>query len=112
MPLPSRNKGEEKSKFVSRCMSNPQAKKDFPKQKQRVAVCNSRASREQVEYTEDELEALATVVKVSTINPEKEKKFKRKKDRFRKVRDEEVGSSVTGKKPKAKKKKKKKSTPY
>lgn len=112
MPLPTRKKGEEKKAFISRCMGNSQVKKDFPDQKQRTAVCFSRASREQPEFTQSELEALGTALPIGTrgkplmINLTKRKKFKRKKDRFRKVGDDEVGSSVTGEEEKIKKKKK------
>lgn len=45
MPLPTPKKGEDKDKFISRCMSNPQSKKDFPNQKQRVAVCHTQWRR-------------------------------------------------------------------
>ena len=43
MPLPKRRKGEDKKKFVSRCMGDEVMKKDYPDQKQRVAVCYSQA---------------------------------------------------------------------
>ena len=36
-------KGESERKFVSRCMS--EEKKSFPKQKQRIAVCLSKARK-------------------------------------------------------------------
>lgn len=39
MPLPKPKKNEDKSKFVSRCMSNDTMKKEYPKQDQRYAVC-------------------------------------------------------------------------
>ncbi len=41
MPLPKPAKGEKSSAFISRCMADETARKDFPDQKQRVAVCNS-----------------------------------------------------------------------
>ena len=41
MALPTPNPNEERSDFISRCMSNDQAEADFPDNKQRVAVCNS-----------------------------------------------------------------------
>jgi hypothetical protein len=37
MPIPQRNKDEEKDAFVSRCMSNETMKKDYPDEKQRLA---------------------------------------------------------------------------
>jgi len=44
MPLPNRNKDENKDKFVSRCMSNDTMKKEYPDEKQRVAVCINQAT--------------------------------------------------------------------
>ncbi len=45
MPLPVPEKGEEKTAFVSRCMGNAQALKDFPDAAQRTAVCNGQFTR-------------------------------------------------------------------
>lgn len=45
MPLPTPKKGEGKDKFISRCMGNTQAKRDFPDQQQRLAVCHSQFRR-------------------------------------------------------------------
>ena len=39
MPLPKHKPGEDRNKFVSRCMSDPNSKKDFPDTKQRIAYC-------------------------------------------------------------------------
>jgi hypothetical protein len=44
MPLPSRNKDENKDKFVSRCMSNETMQKEYPDSKQRVAICIDQAT--------------------------------------------------------------------
>jgi len=117
MPLPTKRKGEDRKKFIARCMSNPQTKKDFPDQKQRTAVCFSRSKRSKGDFTSEELEALATMLPIGNRGKDldeekakKRKKFKRKKDKFRLVRDEEVGSSVTGQDKDKKKKKKKKKT--
>lgn len=41
MPLPTPKRGEKQAAFISRCMGNSQAKKDFPKQDQRLGVCHS-----------------------------------------------------------------------
>ena len=41
MPLPKPINKEKKSEFVSRCISDNQAGKDFPDQEQRIAVCYS-----------------------------------------------------------------------
>ena len=43
MPIPSKKKGEDSNKFMQRCMGNETMKKDFPDNKQRVAVCMSKA---------------------------------------------------------------------
>ena len=42
MPIPSPKGPEEKNKFISRCMSDKVMKKEFPDNKQRVAVCLSK----------------------------------------------------------------------
>ncbi len=39
MPLPTPKPEESKDEFVSRCMSNESAKKEFESEDQRVAVC-------------------------------------------------------------------------
>jgi len=39
MPLPTPNTGESESNFINRCMGNDTMKREFPDQKQRVAVC-------------------------------------------------------------------------
>lgn len=44
MPLPKRNKDEDKDKFVSRCMSSEVMKKDYPSSSQRVAICIDQAT--------------------------------------------------------------------
>ena len=41
MPIPKPGKGEKQSKFMPRCMGNKTMKKEFPDNKQRVAVCFS-----------------------------------------------------------------------
>jgi len=45
MPLPTKQPEEEKSAFTSRCMSDDMMKKEFPDNKQRVAVCLSQYKR-------------------------------------------------------------------
>jgi hypothetical protein len=42
MPIPSPNKGQSKKKFMESCMSSDTTNKEFPDQKQRAAVCNSK----------------------------------------------------------------------
>lgn len=41
MPLPTPNKGEKQSDFISRCMGNDSMNSEFPDNKQRAAVCYS-----------------------------------------------------------------------
>jgi len=60
MPLPKPKNKEKKTEFVSRCVGDDQAGKDFPDQKQRIAVCYSqwdKAKKEasaSVELNDDE----------------------------------------------------------
>lgn len=42
MPLPSKDSGEKKTKFMSRCVSDAVMRKEFPDIKQRIAVCLSK----------------------------------------------------------------------
>ena len=44
MPLPKRREDESRENFMSRCMSNKDSKKEFPDNKQRVAVCLTKAT--------------------------------------------------------------------
>lgn len=46
MPIPNRRKDEQKDNFVSRCMSNETMKKEYPDEKQRVAICIQQATAE------------------------------------------------------------------
>ena len=39
MPLPNKRKGQDPKEFVSSCMGNPTMKKEYPDDKQRVAIC-------------------------------------------------------------------------
>jgi len=45
MPIPNPRKGQKESEFMSRCMSDETMKKDFPDNKQRVAVCLTQVRR-------------------------------------------------------------------
>lgn len=46
MPLPTKHKNEEQGKFMARCMSNAVMKREFPENKQRLAVCFSQYRRQ------------------------------------------------------------------
>lgn len=54
MPLPTPSKGEDQDAFISRCMSNPTTRKEFPGQKQRSAVCFSQWRRKGKESCSEE----------------------------------------------------------
>jgi|TARA_B100001094_G_scaffold331074_1_gene398229 hypothetical protein len=43
MPLPKHRSGEDRNKFVSRCMSDPNSKKEFNDTEQRIAYCVKQA---------------------------------------------------------------------
>lgn len=43
MPIPSKKKDENGDEFMQRCMGDETMKTEFPSQKQRVAVCMSKA---------------------------------------------------------------------
>jgi len=45
MPIPKPNTGEDKDKFINRCMSNDVMKKEFPDITQRLAVCAAQIRR-------------------------------------------------------------------
>ena len=43
MPLPNKREGEKPEQFISRCMADPKIREEYPDQKQRTAVCMSKA---------------------------------------------------------------------
>lgn len=45
MPLPKRKKYERKKKFMNRCMRSDKMIKEYPKRKQRYAVCISQSNK-------------------------------------------------------------------
>ena len=45
MPIPKPRKGQKEQEFMSRCMGDETMNKEFPDQKQRVAVCLSQIRR-------------------------------------------------------------------
>lgn len=52
MPIPERKKDEEKNVFIGRCMGDETMKKEFPMQKQRIAVCLSQMKRKSAKAQE------------------------------------------------------------
>jgi hypothetical protein len=64
MPLPEPRKGEKQDAFISRCMGDEVMNKEFPKEKQRAAVCHGqwdKAKPAQAEAPPDKLELTAPV---------------------------------------------------
>jgi hypothetical protein len=59
MPIPKREKNEDKQKFIQRCMSNETMKTEYPDSQQRVAVCISQTRQkgksDLIEEVHDEL---------------------------------------------------------
>lgn len=45
MPIPTPRKGQDQNAFMSKCMGDETMKKEFPAQKQRIAVCLSQMRR-------------------------------------------------------------------
>ena len=41
MPIPKPKKSEKKDSFIARCMSDSVMKKEYPDNKQRLAVCHT-----------------------------------------------------------------------
>jgi hypothetical protein len=52
MPIPEKKDNENKTTYISRCMSNETMKKDYPDSKQRVAVCLSKTKAEDCSLAE------------------------------------------------------------
>ena len=65
MPLPSPNPDEPQKTFMSRCMGSKKMKEEFPAQRQRVAVCLSRA--ESSEAVSKSLAGLAEKLKAGAF---------------------------------------------
>jgi hypothetical protein len=58
MPIPKREQNEDKQKFVSRCMSNETMKKEYPDNKQRVAICLGQTRKSKGNLLDQVLEIL------------------------------------------------------
>lgn len=59
MPLPSPNKGEKRSDFVSRCVSMLSNKGEGKDAKQRVAICHSQYQSAKASETKDSFMSMA-----------------------------------------------------
>lgn len=58
MPIPKPNPGEDRQAFIGRCMGNETMKKDYPDNKQRVAICLGQVKKSKGELLEDVQEIL------------------------------------------------------
>ncbi len=52
MPLPNRRKDQDPKAFVSNCMGNPTMKKEYPDEKQRVAICIQQSKADLLDQTD------------------------------------------------------------
>lgn len=58
MPIPKPNTNEDNDKFVSRCMGDKVMKKDYPDNKQRVAICLGQTKKSKGSLFDQVLEIL------------------------------------------------------
>lgn len=58
MPIPKRKQNEDNQKFISRCMTNETMKKEYPDNKQRIAVCLSQTKKSKSSLFDQALEIL------------------------------------------------------
>jgi hypothetical protein len=61
MPIPKPEKNEDRQKFVSRCMGNETMKKDYPDNKQRIAVCLGQTKKTKAGLFDQVLEILGFI---------------------------------------------------
>jgi len=68
MPLPNPKAGEKENDFMGRCMGSDTMKKEFPDQKQRLAVCYSqfRKKKEDVE-PENKLDGEGNIIMAENV---------------------------------------------
>jgi len=62
MPIPSRKQNEDKNSFISRCMSNDTMKKEYPDNKQRVAICLGQTKKTKSSLLDKVLEILGFTI--------------------------------------------------
>ena len=58
MPIPKPEKNEDRQKFVARCMGNETMKKDYPDNKQRIAICLGQTKKSKSSLINQVLEVL------------------------------------------------------
>lgn len=61
MPIPKPHKDEDKQKFVARCMGDEVMKKDYPDNKQRVAICLGQTKKSKGGLIDQVLEVLGFI---------------------------------------------------
>ena len=94
MPVPSRRKGEKRSAYVSRCISEMSKKDPGRSKDQLVAMCQSKANQQ---LSDSEIDALASlfteaVKEVKDLNPPMKKK---KRDKYRITKEDGSGTDDT-----------------
>jgi hypothetical protein len=104
MPIPSRRKGEEKGKFISRCISDVSKKDPNRPKDQIIAICNTKAD---VSLSDQEMDAIAelwsqAVKQITDLSPPLKKK---KKDKYRITKKDGSGTDTDGAHHNKKKKK-------
>lgn len=50
MPIPKPKKGEKRQEFLSKCMSDETMNEEFPREKQRVAICLNQLKRAEASH--------------------------------------------------------------
>jgi hypothetical protein len=63
MPIPSKKEDEDNNKFIARCMGEETMKKDYPDQKQRVAVCLGQTKKKSKSIFHSFLDSLSFMMK-------------------------------------------------
>lgn len=58
MPIPEKREKEDKQEFVARCMGSEIMKKDYPDNKQRIAVCLSQSTKTKSSFFDQVLDIL------------------------------------------------------
>jgi hypothetical protein len=58
MPIPKPKQNEDKQKFISRCMEDPVMRKEYPDNKQRIAVCLQKTQKSKSDILSNVIELL------------------------------------------------------
>lgn len=68
MPIPKRKPNEDRNAFIGRCMSNETMKKEYPDNKQRVAICLGQTKGSLLEQVCDIIDYDPDVEQVTALN--------------------------------------------